>query len=171
MNPLKYPFLDLATVNSPYMEQLRSAADSVVRSGRYIGGPEVETFERNIATLCQTPCAIGVGNGLDALRLILMAWQQMGMLSPGDGVVVPGNTFIASVLAIVQAGLRPVLIDPDPLTHCITGHGVNEACTGDPGIRVVMPVHLYGKVAWDAEMASAVMRHSLLVVEDAAQSI
>ncbi|MCM1401611.1 MAG: DegT/DnrJ/EryC1/StrS family aminotransferase [Bacteroides sp.] len=168
---IKYPFLDLATVNARYIDQLHQAASRVIDSGRYIGGTEVEEFEHELAQFCKAPHAIGVANGLDALRLVLMAWQELGLVSPGDGVIVPGNTFIASVLAIVHARLKPVFVDPDVETYCLSGEAVERACQADKSIKVLMPVHLYGKVAWDADVAECVRKRNLLVIEDAAQSI
>lgn len=167
----RYPFLDLATVNARYLAQLREAATRIVDSGRYIGGEAVETFERELAEKCGAPHAVGVSNGLDALRLILTAWQELGIIPREAGVIVPANTFIASVLAVVHAGLRPVLIDPDPNTFCITAEGIKRACTADPDIKAVMPVHLYGRAAWDADIVATVKSLGLLVIEDAAQSI
>ena len=112
--PTKYPFLDLATVNAPNLDELEQAALRVVRSGRYIGGEEVDALERRIADIAHTPHAVAVSNGLDALRLILRAYIEMGRLKPDDEVIVPGNTYIASVLAISDAGLIPVLAELQP---------------------------------------------------------
>ncbi|MDE5799938.1 MAG: DegT/DnrJ/EryC1/StrS family aminotransferase, partial [Paramuribaculum sp.] len=114
-------------------------------------------------------CAVGVSTGLDALRLILEAYKVLGRLSEGDEVIVPGNTYVASVLAISQAGLRPVLVDPDETTMNLSGVGIRNALTEKT--RAVMPVHLYGRVAWDKEMLALVREYGLLVVEDAAQAI
>lgn len=171
MKKVRFPFLDLSDVNRNYIEALRSAATRVVDSGRYIGGPEVELFEKDLASQCHAPYAIGVSTGLDALRLILSAWIEMGMLKKDDGVIVPGNTFIASLLAIVHAGLRPVIVDPDPATFCLSAQGIEQACRTTDGIKAVMPVHLYGNVAWNEEIARVVADNRLLVIEDTAQAI
>lgn len=171
MNNMKYPFLDLATVNARYSADLREAACRVIDSGRYIGGEAVEAFERQMAEMTGAPYCVGVSNGLDALRLILLAWQELGMLKRGDGIIIPANTYIASVLAAVQAGLRPVLVDPDPLTHNLTAEAIESACSADSAIKAVMPVHLYGRVAWDSAISDEVRRLNLLVIEDAAQAI
>lgn len=171
MNEIKYPFLDLATVNERYAAGLREAATGVIDSGRYIGGEAVSAFERQMAELTGAPYCVGVSNGLDALRLILMAWQELGQLNRGDAIIIPANTYIASVLAAVQAGLRPVLVDPDPITHNLTAEAIERACGADTGIKAVMPVHLYGRVAWDSDIAEAIRRHNLLAVEDSAQAI
>lgn len=171
MTQPKYPFLDLSKVNARYLAELHEAAARVVDSGRYIGGDEVERFESTLASMCRAPYAVGVSNGLDALRLVLEAWQRLGLLEPGDGVAVPANTFVASVLAIVHAGLTPVLVDPDPTTSCITAEAIELACRRHPQVRAVMPVHLYGRVAWDADIAATVKRRGLLAIEDTAQAI
>lgn len=165
----KYPFLSLAAANEPYMDQLRAAAWRVIDSGRYIGGAEVEELESELAAMTGVPFAIGVSNGLDALRLTLRAWIQLGKLNPGDEVIVPANTYIASVLAIVDAGLTPVLAEPAEDTMNLDTERLGEYLT--PRTRAIMPVHLYGRVCWDADLASFVKARDLLVIEDCAQAI
>ena len=96
---MRYPFLDLATVNEPYLDDLAAAAERVIRSGRYIGGPEVETLEADLCAMTGTTYAIGVSNGLDALRLILRAYKEMGVMKDGDEVIYPANTYIAPIMA------------------------------------------------------------------------
>ncbi len=164
-----YPFLDLKTVNEPYIDLLAAAAERVIRSGRYIGGPEVAEFEKSLATMTGTRFAVGVSNGLDALRLTLRAMVELGRLNPGDGVVVAANTYIASVLAITDAGLTPVLTDPDPETMNLSAEGIMRVL--GPKVKAVMPVHLYGRTAWDDDMARVIRDNSLITVEDCAQSI
>lgn len=163
------PHLDLKLVNEPYLEELQAAAARVIASGRYIGGGEVERLENAVALRCGVPHAVGVANGLDALRLILMAYKVMGMLADGDEVIVPANTYIASFLAVSQAGLVPVAVDPDPVTMNLTASGVRDALT--ERTKGVMPVHLYGRVAWSDELARVATDHRLLVVEDCAQAL
>lgn len=163
------PHLDLKLVNDPYLEELQAAAARVIASGRYIGGEEVERLEDRVALRCGVPHAVGVANGLDALRLILMAYKAMGMLADGDEVIVPANTYIASFLAVSQAGLVPVAVDPDPVTMNLTASGVRNALT--ERTKGVMPVHLYGRVAWSDELARVATDHRLLVVEDCAQAL
>lgn len=165
----RYPFLDLATVNSPFIDEISRAVDRVVRSGRYVGGEEVAQLERNMCALTGAPHAVAVSNGLDALRLILRAYIELGMLSAGDEVIVPANTYIASVLAITDSGLRPVLVEPRRDTLNIDSSLIEQAIT--PRTRAIMTVHLYGRVAWDNLMAATARRHGLLVIEDNAQSI
>ena len=165
----KYEFLNLGTVDAPYLPQIEDAVVRVLRSGRYIGGPEVEMFENRLAALCGTTHAIGVSNGLDALRLILKAYVALGHMEQGDEIIVGANTFIASVLAIVDAGLTPVLVDPDPLTTNLDTSLIASAIT--PRTKGIMPVHLYGRVCWDDELRSFAIDHGLKIIEDNAQAI
>lgn len=166
---MKFPFLDLRAVNAPYFTALKDAAISQIESGRYVGGPAVDRFNYLLAQSCDCRHAIGVSSGLDALRLIIEAYKRLGRLSEGDEVIVADNTYIASVLAISQAGLTPVLVDPDPLTACLSAEGIKRALM--PRSRAVMLVDLYGRLNWDADIRELVMGSNLLVIEDAAQSI
>lgn len=165
----KYPFLDLADANAPYMDELREAAARVVSSGRYVGGPECELFEKELAAATGIKYAVGVSNGLDALRLILRAYIEMGEMRPGDEVIVPANTYVASVLAISDAGLKPVLVDADIETLNIDTSLLRRAVT--PLTRAIMTVHLYGRVAWDDELEAVAREFGLKVIEDNAQAI
>lgn len=166
----RYPFLNLATVNAPYTQAVRQAVERVINSGWYIGGPEVEAFEREMSAMLGVKHVIGVSNGLDALRLILRGYMEMGRLDRGDGVIVCPNTFIASVLAITDCGLRPVLAEPSLLTANLTAESIAEAARRS-GAKAVLLVHLYGRVNWDEDIARAVSDNNLLVIEDAAQAI
>ncbi len=171
MKNYRFPFLDLGEINRGYYSGLCEAAERVIASGRYIGGEEVERLECEMAEMCRAPYAVGVSNGLDALRLIMTAWVETGLLSRDDGVIVAANTYIASILAIIHSGLRPVLVDPDEKTSNLSAEGVEKACLADEGVKAVMPVHLYGRVAWDKDLREIVTRKELLVIEDAAQAI
>lgn len=171
MKSYRFPFLDLGEINRGYYSGLCEAAERVIASGRYIGGEEVERLECEMAEMCRAPYAVGVSNGLDALRLIMTAWVETGLLSRGDGVIVAANTYIASILAIIHSGLRPVLVDPDEKAFNLSAEGVEKACLADEGVKAVMPVHLYGRVAWDKDLREIVTRKELLVIEDAAQAI
>lgn len=164
-----YPFLDLAVCNAPYIDEIRAAAISVIDSGRYIGGVEVQALERELSALTGAPHAVGVSNGLDALRLIFRAYIELGKLHPGDEVIVPANTYIASVLAVTDCGLTPVFVEPDPATLNLDSSLVVEAIT--PRTRAVLPVHLYGRACWNDTLADVVRRYHLIVVEDNAQAI
>lgn len=166
---IRYPFLDLAEVNRPYMDEMIEAATRVIRSGRYIGGEEVESFESRLATMTGTRYAIGVSNGLDALRLILRAYVVLGYMSEGDEVIVPANTYIASVLAISDAGLRPVLVDVDATTMNIDTGLITNFITNRT--KAIMTVHLYGRVAWDDTLADIARSRGLKIIEDCAQAI
>lgn len=166
---LRYPFLDLGKVNEPYFEQLSEAANRVIRSGRYIGGPEIEEFETRLRDEIEVRHAIGVSNGLDGLRLIFHALIELGRLKHGDEVLVPANTYIASVLSITDAGLKPVLVDVDEKTMNIDENCMREAIT--VRTRAVLLVHLYGRMAWDETICNLIKEKNLTVVEDCAQSI
>ena len=111
------PFLDLKAINAQYREALIEAASRVIDSGWYILGSEVEQFEAAFAQYCETEYCLGVANGLDALVLIFRAYKALGMMAEGDEVIVPANTYIASILAITENGLKPVLVEPDAETY------------------------------------------------------
>lgn len=164
-----YPFLDLKIINAPYMHEIEEAVRNVVTSGRYIGGEECELLEDALKIQTGAPYAVGVSNGLDALRLTLRAWVDRGDLKKGDEVVVASNTYIASILAIIDAGLRPVLAPVDMLTLNLDTARLEESLT--PRSRVVMPVHLYGRACWDNQLKEFVEKNQLLVIEDNAQGI
>lgn len=169
MSDLRYPFLDLGKANIDDAEALKAAACRVIDSGRYIGGEECAAFEGELAAYTGTDYAVGVSNGLDALRLILRAYIQMGRLMPGDEVIVPANTYIASVLAITDAGLSPVFVDASYSTLNIDTSLIEKAIT--PKTKSIMTVHLYGRPAYDDTMRSLVDKYNLLLVEDNAQAI
>lgn len=166
---IKYPFLRLDRVNAPFRDQLHAAMTRVLDSGWYVGGPEVERFESMLAGQCKAPYAVGVTNGLDALRLILRAAIETGRLSRGDAVIVPANTYVASILAITDNGLLPVFAEPDARTLNLDTSRLEEYYT--PQVKAIMPVHLYGRTCWDSALADFVKRHDLFVVEDNAQAI
>ncbi|MDE6126304.1 MAG: DegT/DnrJ/EryC1/StrS family aminotransferase [Muribaculaceae bacterium] len=169
MDTPRYPFLDLAVVNEPYMEALRDAAARVVTSGRYVGGAECAAFEAELAAATGTGFAVGVSNGLDALRLILRAYIEMGEMCPGDEVIVPANTYVASVLAVSDAGLKPVPVDADIETLNMDMSLLRGAITSRT--RAIMTVHLYGRVAWSEELERVAAEFGLKVIEDNAQAI
>lgn len=165
----RYTFLDLATVNAPYSDAIKKATERVIESGRYIGGEEVATFEQNLATLCNAPYAIGVSNGLDALRLIIRAYIELGVMHAGDEIIVPSNTYIASVLAITDNGLVPRFVEPDILTYNLDSSLLERNLSSRT--RAIMPVHLYGRIAWDDCIAKCAKKFNLKVIEDNAQAI
>lgn len=165
----KIPFLDLAKISEMYAAELREAACRVIDSGRYLHGCETKQFELELAQSCGAEGAVAVSNGLDALRMILRAYIIMGELQPGDEVIVAANTYIASILAITDAGLKPVLVEPDSNTYNLDAEGVKKTVTGRT--RAIMVVHLYGNPCWDKELKQTAMENNLLVVEDNAQAI
>lgn len=165
---MKYPFLDLTAVNAPYMDEMAAAAERVIRSGRYVGGEEVTRLEAEIGERLGAPFVVGVSNGLDALRLILRAYVETGIMKSGDEVIYPANTYIASVLAISDAGLVPVAVDVDETTMNIDTSLIEEAIT--ERTRGIMTVHLYGRVAWDERLVDISRRHGLKIIEDCAQA-
>lgn len=160
-----YPMLDLATVNAPWMHELQAAAARVIVSGRYVGGEEVEAFERELAAALGAAHAVGVSNGLDALRLIVRAAVELGRMSPGDEIIVPANSFVASALAVSDCGLIPKFVEPSPATHNIDPQRARQAV--GPRTRAIMPVHLYGRVAPCAEFRDL----GLMIIEDCAQAL
>lgn len=161
------PFLDLKAINTQYRDQLIAACTQVIGSGWYICGKELEKFEHNFANYCGTRYAIGVANGLDALILTLRAWKELGKLEEGDEVIVPSNTYIASILAISQNNLKPVLVEPDIKTFNIDTKKIEAAIT--PRTKAILPVHLYGQLAAMPEIMTIAKKYNLLVLEDSAQ--
>lgn len=165
---MKVPFLDYKAVNAPYFEEIQAAMERVVQSGWYVLGPEVKAFERELADYCGVEHCVGVSSGLDALILTIEAWVELGRLKQGDEVIVPANTYIATILAITKAGLCPVLVEPDMEDYNISCEQIEEALT--PKTKLILPVHLYGQCA-DMDRIHAIAKtHGLLVMEDAAQA-
>lgn len=162
------PFLDLKNINQQYRNELIEACSRVIDSGWYIGGKELESFEKNFADYCGTQFAIGVANGLDALILTLRAWKELGKLKDGDEVIVPSNTYIASILAITANNLTPVLVEPNISTYNIDPIKIKEAITAKT--KVILPVHLYGQLADMPKIMQIAKQYNLLVLEDSAQS-
>ncbi|MBO0934248.1 DegT/DnrJ/EryC1/StrS family aminotransferase [Fibrella aquatilis] len=158
------PFLDLSRLNAPHMARIEAAMLAVARSGWYVLGPAVRDFETAFAAYVGVKHCIGVANGLEALTLTLRAWN----LPPGSEVITQANAYVASVLAITQAGLVPMLVDPDPTTYLLTADRVAEAIT--PRTRVILPVHLYGRCTPMAPLRALAKQHNLLLLEDAAQA-
>lgn len=166
---MRYPFLDLALSQAAYAHELKAAACAVIDSGRFLHGPETEQLELEIAALCQVRHCVTVSNGLDALRLILRAYIELGRLRPGDKVIVPANTYIATLLAVSDNGLEPVLCDIRSDTMNMDSRLIDPLI--DNRVRAVMPVHLYGTPCCDEQLLDTVRRHDLLMIEDNAQAI
>ncbi|MDX7692326.1 DegT/DnrJ/EryC1/StrS family aminotransferase [Aeromonas caviae] len=161
-------FLDLKTINNQYQQELKDACARVIDSGWYIMGNELSQFETEFATYCGTKHAIGVANGLDALTLVLRAWKALGRLKAGDEVIVQANTYIASILAITENDLVPVLVEPDSATFNLASATVAAAIT--PNTKAILPVHLYGQLSPMPELLAIAREHNLLVLEDCAQA-
>src|SRR5690606_7550573 len=140
-------FLDLQKINAQFEKELKEAAARVINSGWYLLGKELESFESNYAAFCGTKYALGVANGLDALRLIFKAYIEMGVMQKGDEVIVPSNTYIASVLAISDNGLIPVLVEPNIDTYNLDSSLIEQAITSKT--KAVLTVHLYGQLSID----------------------
>jgi dTDP-4-amino-4,6-dideoxygalactose transaminase len=162
------PFLDLKKLNAQYRDELIEACTRVIDSGWYILGKEVEEFEKEFANYCGTKYAIGVGNGLDALTLILRAYKELGILSDGDEVIVPANTYIATILAITNNNLIPVLVEPDIDTYLIDPDKIEENITSKT--KAIMVVHLYGQTCEMDKINEIAKKYNLKVIEDSAQS-
>lgn len=164
VTPAKIPFLDLAALNAEVGAELDAAMLRVRREGRYILGPETEMLEQEFASYCGVRHCVGVGNGLDALHLALRAAD----IGPGDEVIVPSHTFIATWLAVSACGATVVPVEPDERTFNIDANAIASAVT--PRTRAVIPVHLYGHPADMDAINSLAARHRLFVLEDAAQA-
>ena len=162
------PFLDLKKINEPYETAFQDKLKLVLDNGWYILGKELETFEMAFAEYCQTKHCIGVGNGFDALVLIFKGYIQLGKLQKGDEVIVPANTYIASILAILAADLVPVLVEPKLETYNINPDLIQEKIS--PKTKAILVVHLYGQLAEMPEINKIAFKNNLIVVEDAAQS-
>ncbi|WP_316632901.1 DegT/DnrJ/EryC1/StrS family aminotransferase [uncultured Flavobacterium sp.] len=161
-------FLDLKKINQPYETAFQEKLKLVLDNGWYILGKEVEIFEKTFAEYCQTKYCIGVGNGFDALVLIFKGYIKLGKLQKGDEVIVPANTYIASVLAILQADLIPVLVEPKLETYTINPDLIQEKIT--PKTKAILAVHLYGQLAEMEKINEIGIHNNLIIVEDSAQS-
>lgn len=162
------PFLDLKGINTQYRAELIEACTRVIDSGWYIQGNEHKEFEKEFAEYCGMKHAIGVANGLDALILILRAYKEIGIISDGDEVIVPSNTYIASILAISQNNLVPVLVEPDICTYLIDPSKIEEKITSKT--KAILPVHLYGQTCEMDKINEIAKKYNLKVIEDSAQS-
>lgn len=162
------PFLDLKKINAQYQNELKEACARVIDSGWYILGNEVTEFEKEFAAYCETEHCLGVANGLDALVLILRAYIELGVMQQGDEVIVPSNTYIASILAISENDLVPVLVEPDINTFNLDPTLIDQAITAKT--KAILTVHLYGQVTVMDEINAIAKKHSLKVIEDCAQA-
>lgn len=166
---VRYPFLDLKDTHCGINEELMDAIRRVVESGRYIGGEECLEFENTLARITGTRYCVGVSNGLDALRLIFRAYIELGRLAPGDEVIVPANTYIASVLAVTDNALKPVFVEPEEDSLNLDWDAVEKAVTAKT--KAVLTVHLYGRISWNERVVDNLKKRDILIVEDNAQAI
>lgn len=162
-------FLDLQKINAQYADELKRVAADVIDSGWYLLGERLEQFESNLAQYVGVKHAIGVANGLDALRLILRAYIEMGLMEEGDEVLVPANTYIASVLAITDNRLKPVFVEPDISNYNLDIKRIEDQIT--KRTKAIMVVHLYGRVCWSDNLLIIAEKYNLKVIEDNAQAI
>jgi len=162
-------FLDLQKINAQHAAELKQVASEVIDSGWFLMGERLSNFETKLARYVGASHAIGVSNGLDALRLILKAYIDMGIMAVGDEVIVPANTYIASVLAITDNGLLPVFVEPDTTSYNLDLGLIEAALT--PKTKAIMVVHLYGQVCWNADLSALAKKHGLKIIEDNAQAI
>jgi len=162
------PFLNIKEINLAFKTELLQAVERVIDSGWYIMGNELSSFEQEFALYCGTQYCVGVGNGLDALMLVLRAWKELGYLKEGDEVIVPANTYIASILAITESRLKPVLVEPASKSYNLHPAAIAKAITAKT--RAILPVHLYGCLAEMPEIMCLANQYNLLVLEDAAQA-
>ena len=162
------PFLDIKKINDRFSGAFSKAFDKIMESGWFIKGEAVKTFEKEFATYCGARHCVGVANGLDALILILEGYKELGIMQAGDEVLVPSNTYIASMLAISKAGLVPVLVEPSISNYLIDTKKIEEKITDRT--RAIMPVHLYGQLCDMQPIHALAEKHHLKIIEDAAQS-
>ena len=162
------PFLSLKDITAKYADEIHSSVQHVVDSGWYILGKESERFEQHYADYIGTKYCIGCGNGLDALIWIYRAYIELGIMRPGDEVIVPANTYIASILAITENGLKAVLVEPDPQSLELDENKIEEAIT--PRTKSILLVHLYGRCAYTEKIGNLCGKHHLHLVEDNAQA-
>lgn len=157
------PFLDVKTINTRFRKEFHEALDRVLDSGQFILGDEANKFEQEFSNYCDTKYCIGVGNGLEALHMVLRAWE----IGEGAEVIVPANTYIATWLAVSQTGATPVPVEPNQQTHNINPLNIEDAIT--ERTKAIIPVHLYGQPADMTSIMKIAKKHGLKVLEDAAQ--
>lgn len=166
---MKIPFLNLQHINLSHQKEIEEALLSCYQSGWYLLGNELRQFEKELSHFLQSRHVIGVANGLDALRLILKAYIELGIMKKGDEVIVPANTYIASVLAISDNDLIPVLVEPDPNNYNLDIASIESKISEKT--KAIMVVHLYGRVCWSEELVQIAQKYNLKIIEDNAQAI
>lgn len=161
-------FLDIKKITESFQPDIAGVVQNVLESGYYVRGAELRRFEEVFASFIGTKYCVGTGNGFDALRLIFRAWIELGFISEGDEVIAPANTYIASILAISESRLTPVLAEPDPHSFTVSHDQIEEKIT--PRTRAIMVVHLYGRNAMSSEIRELARKHRLKIIEDNAQA-
>jgi len=165
---MEIKFLDLKKINSQYSDELKQAAAEVIDSGWYLMGPKLKSFETNLASYLGVNNVIGVANGLDALRLIFKAYIELGIMKIGDEVIVPANTYIATILSITDNRLKPILVEPDLRTYNLDLNLIEEMIT--ERTKAIVIVHLYGQVCWSEKLEQLAKKYNLKIIEDNAQA-
>lgn len=166
---MQVKFLDLQKINNQYADELKKVSGEVIDSGWYLLGDRVKTFEKDLAEFIGVKHAIACANGLDALRLILKAYIELGVMSEGDEIIVPANTYIATILAITDNRLKPIFVEPDINTYNLDITLIEKHIT--KGTKAFLLVHLYGNVCWSEELEKIANKHNLKIIEDNAQAI
>lgn len=161
-------FLDLKKINSQHRKELQQVVADVIDSGWYINGENCKAFETEFADYCGVKNCIGVGNGLDALSLIFRAYIELGEMSEGDEVIVPANTYIASILSITENRLKPILVEPNIDTYNINSSIIEDKITSKT--KAILIVHLYGQNAYDEKIGNVCKKYNLKLIEDSAQA-
>lgn len=161
-------YLDLKAITAQYVDEINEAVTRAVGSGWYLKGLETKAFESEYANYIDTRHCVGCGNGLDALTLIIRAYKELGIMTDGDEIIVPANTYIASILAITENRLRPILVEPDINSLQIDDRLIENALT--PRTKAVMIVHLYGRCAYTQRIGNICKQHGLKLIEDNAQA-
>ncbi|GAB2770452.1 DegT/DnrJ/EryC1/StrS family aminotransferase [Salinimicrobium soli] len=162
-------FLDIQEINHQYSADLKKVASEVIDSGWYILGNNVQKFENSLASYIKVDHVIGVANGLDALRLIFRGYIEMGVMKEGDEIIVPANTYIASILSITENKLVPVLVEPEQNSNNLDLTKIEEVI--GPRTKGIMVVHLYGRVCWSEEIEKIAQKNNLKIIEDNAQAV
>lgn len=162
-------FLDIQKITSQYAEEFKEVAAEVIGSGWYLLGDRGKTFENNLAKYNGVKNVVGVANGLDALKLILKGYIEMGKIKEGDEIIVPANTYIATILAITDNRLKPVLVEPDIKNYNLDISLIRKHITTKS--RAIMVVHLYGLICWSSQLEDIAKKHNLVIIEDNAQAI
>lgn len=162
------PFLDLRSINARHRDRLVAAVTEVVDSGQYILGDKLKSFEQSFSGYCGAKHTIGTGNGLDALTLIIRAYKELGIFKEGDEILVPANTYIASILAITENRLKAILVEPDIQTYNLDENLLKAKITNRT--KGIMVVHLYGQVCYSEKLRAIADTHGLKIIEDSAQA-